>query len=145
MWGHCLCVLQLFLYALRSVFILKWLLYYWKRLDSRKNALISLSAMLEFPNTWLTPQNPVLKVSQRTLWVLKTGCDAYELIHQRVMSSSPKWGMGGCCHGSLIFSCRPFPHFFSASHAAVISMAGQTHTRGHVTFACLYKTSIFIS
>lgn len=44
-----LCVTT-FLYALRSVFILKLLLYFWKRLDSRKNTLISLSAMLEFSN-----------------------------------------------------------------------------------------------
>ncbi len=50
------------------------------------------------------------------MWVLKTGCDAYELIHQRVMSSSPKWGWGGAVMVALFLLADPSPHFFSASH-----------------------------
>lgn len=120
MWGQCLCVLRLFLYALMSVFILKGLLYCWKRLDSRKNTLISLSAMLEFPNyVFHTPKSSLksfpanLLGPQNWLWCLWTHSPEGHEFKSQVGDG------GGCCHGSLIFSCRPFPHFFSASHAAV--------------------------
>lgn len=87
------------------------LLNCWKSLDSCKNGLIRLSDMLKFPNyVFYTlkssfksfPAN--LSGPQNWLWSLWTHSPEGHEFKSQV-------GEGGC-HGSLIFSSRPFPLSF---------------------------------
>lgn len=101
-----------FLYALMSVFILKGLLYCWKRLDSHKNTLISSSAMLEFPNyVFHTPKSSLKSFPANLLGPQNWLCLWTHSPEGHEFKSQVGYG-GGAVMVALFFLADPSPTFF---------------------------------